>query len=107
MDDYHRVVRVLIEEGHELFQDVRGREVEHVLLLRPRSRHDTVPEIHAREILEDRGVPERTIVVSIEGRRELLQDDFLRPGESHITDPIRDLRAVATIAEAIVTGLRA
>ena len=106
INDHHRVVRVLIEEGNELFQDVRRREVEYVRLFRPRRGHDAVPEIRAREVLEDRVVAEGPIVVSVEGRRELLQNDLLRPRERHVADPVRDLGIIATIAKVVMTRLR-
>src|SRR5207302_1080390 len=93
IDDDDRVARILIEERDQLFQEVRRRKIEGVLLMRPRSRDDAVTEVGGREILEHRPVAERSIVISVEGSRELLKDDFLRTGESHVADALREVGA--------------
>src|SRR3989454_9471117 len=105
VDDDHRVMCVLVEEGDELLQDVRGRPVEYVVLVRPRGGHHTVSEVDAREVLENRVIPEGAVRMPVEVGRELLQEDVFRPGERHVADLGGEVGVVATVSEVVVPRL--
>src|SRR6266540_2599606 len=100
-----RVARVLVQKRDELFQEAGGGKIKQVVLARPRGGHDAVPEVHAREILEDGPVSERAIVIAVEGRREFLEDDFIRAGEGHVADLRRQVRVVTMVTEIVAARL--
>src|SRR5213079_2114425 len=56
---------------------------------------------------EHRPVAERSIVLSVERSRELLKDDFLRTGEGHVADALREFGVVAMVPEVVSARLRA